>query len=178
MVPLLLATCVAPTLANGCTIRPSLFDVNQRVFYTPKGAFTGAGKRDDVPGDRFVDMGSGLVRQTITVQGTCLSDIESVMFVDCITAQIAFVQAPNEDDLAEGEALEGESPLEKMLPPDGLLTEPFKRGFSEIKVFAAEHALLAPPWLLDLNANEEKKDRFDPFYGCKIYYPDMPGATQ
>lgn len=141
------------------------------------GSFDEAG--DDfygtLSGKAPVDIGEGKIGQRIIVGDFC-SYGERLLVVDCISLQAIVIYGREDPD---------DPGFDGGMPPDKLamLYSPHGKIRLTKSVTIEELAAIsnAEGYKYDADppktfASVKKKNRYNPFNGCKIFYPDSPGA--
>lgn len=167
---------------TACTPGPlDLFGLrlNGSVWYHADGAFGDAGSEDQLSGKPVMDLGQGRVLQVVKLGAVC-SSLEEVLLADCLASDVVVLQ-PKIVTGAEGGqpvALSGSYDAASLVPPSGLLAQVQDKTIREMAAFAVRKGAYVDEDLLASNMTEKRRDRFDPFKGCKIFYPGSPGAEQ
>lgn len=169
------------TLARACTPASHVFAVNKATQYQADGSFKFAGVLiyeenvygQEIEGSAIVDIGNGRVGQKVVSSGLSCGSSQSLMFTNCLVPDaVAFSKAMGEI----GGGFAYDSPVVQLQPPHGpVALTPDATVKSLIKLAARDAAIkhFDPVALQD---DYKPRDRFDPFRGCQIYYPESAGA--
>jgi hypothetical protein len=76
----------------------------------------------------------------------------------------------------EGAIWEGIHGVDELLPPDGLLANVSDRTILEMRRYLIRNGAGDANNLLEQNSEEKPRDQFNPFAGCKVFYPESRGA--
>jgi hypothetical protein len=160
----------------------SLFEirsVSKPVAVDPKCRAINAGVYDELSLGPATDLGRGRIQQVLGGQ-----DQSRVLLVDCNTRELTILQGavtrttetscgPVSEyaDLAGAHAT---MPLDREENLHDLVEFAKKRGVTEINPLEYFFKF-AKPWETERHA-VGRKDRFDLLCGCKLFYPDSPGA--
>ncbi|WP_371169107.1 hypothetical protein [Aliiroseovarius sp. 2305UL8-7] len=175
------------SVAMACTYGPLVFLtplLNERVHHLKNCSFTGGGRDDLTIGRAAKDLGNGIVFQVVETDG-----FEQAVATDCRTKQqLSFFGADLEDETVHFSCSE-------VVPSK--LNAPFSSGkfklaagksLADLKSYAVKQGymwtdfdwnfgLSAVPGYPPRKTTLAKKDRPDFYCGCKLHYPDTPGAA-
>jgi hypothetical protein len=119
------------------------------------------------------DIGNGRIGQKIVPSEMC-GPSEALLFLDCTTGEtIAIRGVPS--PLYEDSSLAG-SFIEFIQAPYGPIRLNAQSTVAELKETAKANDLDVIEDAPDLLAGTRKRDRYDAYCGCKLYYPDSAGA--
>jgi hypothetical protein len=126
-----------------------------------------------VSGNKPTDIGSGRVGQKITAGSGCGS-AEYLLFMDCTNGEaIRVAGAPDENYNIAGAYL---AAIRLIQPPYGPIALRATTTVVEVEAIArANDYEYTRDVMADVN-NMIRPQRYDPFIGCKIFYPESPGA--
>lgn len=130
-----------------------------------------------VSGGVVRDLGNGRVAQRVTYAGSC-NVTERLVFVDCMSMEfIAIVGEPPDPSLPAAAGLTEKRVVEIQKPRGQIQLGSNSTVLGLAKIAEAQdYDYTRDP--NDLLEGLKRRNRFDPFCGCKLFYPDMPGATQ
>jgi hypothetical protein len=187
-VALVILALIAPAGAQACEPIPVPELRNgpdsPAVLYSD-GSFQQAGADDwweFLEGRPARDIGGGRVGQVIVAGlGSCFF-YESLLFVDCTTAESILVDGippPAESDTpgAPGPmspSLEGSA--RALQPPYGPLALTSATTVAEIAAIAAREGWTVRTDLAAFAVERGAQNAFDPFIGCRIFYQNLPGS--
>jgi hypothetical protein len=172
-----MATGCEPPKARGLFEDPDL-----PITINPDGSFENAAVMD---GDDYLyggparDIGGGRVGQVIMVAGGC-TNVQRLLVVDCTTnSAIAVHGIPvREVDIAAFDGFPYQESARAVQPPYGPLALTPATTVAEVAALAAREGWTVerdvPAWA----AARGPRNAFDPFIGCRIFYPDPVGATR
>ncbi|WP_170409240.1 hypothetical protein [Ruegeria atlantica] len=136
---------------------------NERVVQETDCSFKNGGDQDWIQGGASLDLGNGFVGQKID---------RSVNVIDCNNRTGINISGPVVGLTSCGPSID----VDEIWPlPTGLV--PTAEGrLADLAERASRRDLAV---YFDVNERfktEKRKDRFDQLCGCKLYYPDSPGA--
>ncbi len=164
---------IMPTLAE--RIGEALRD--RRAVQARDCSFEYGGNRDEVAGGPAVDLGDGRIVQNqywISRSSTGRRDLGSTFLVDCGTGETAEVLGW----LASETSCGPDYSMEGVVAPDGPLDLHHGANLSEFVEQAERLDIRA--WLDAITISDDLRPRnnVDFFCGCRLFYPDSPGARQ
>jgi hypothetical protein len=153
------------------------------------GNFAGAFPFGDVPflfdnsvdtvfGNPIRDRGNGKVAQRVFFSDYACSGREALLFVDCPAKEailLAGVLPPADEPKIAGSTW---TEIRWIQAPEGPVNITGDTTVKELQDAAQRHGI---EFSLDVEAlfgEVERRDRYDVFLGCKIYYPDTPGGSR
>ena len=140
------------------------FAIDKRIMIHPDGSFENASDFDNAGffvGASIVDLGKGRIGQKLTRSTDCFP-LESLLYVECNSGEAILVDG-------------GELGIREIQYPNGPI-RPSKMSVSDVAKVAQENDY---PFTVDVLGSVEKmkkKNRYDPFFGCKLFYPESKGA--
>lgn len=136
---------------------------NERVLQKEDCSFVNGGDQDWIEGGASVDLGNGFVGQNIE---------RSVNVVDCNNRTGINISGPVVGMTSCGPSID----VDKIWPlPPGLVPKVEGR-LAELAIRASRRDLAVQYDLNERFKADRRKDRFSQLCGCKLYYPDSPGA--
>jgi hypothetical protein len=162
----------AASQGSACSV--AMDDRNSRVEVAEDGSFEQAGEFDWWSGQPVRDVGNGVVAQRQRDGGCAVTEI--LLLVDCPTGRAVDVFGAYDPDLPElaGFYFRG---LDAILAPTGPLT--IRRGDSFDQIVRSAQSLdITVEGTLNNYHGIPSWDRPDPFFGCKLFYPDSAGALR
>ncbi|MDX8352316.1 hypothetical protein [Cognatiyoonia sp. IB215182] len=143
------------------------------------GSFSDAGRYhyNDLSGDPIADIGAGRTLQIVREAVLPCGYYESLLFVDCRTAEIVEVLGwPS--PVPEGTAVFGDDRrVDEVLAPMGPIDFAALNSVSEVVSAAQSHGIEVNLKAAERILSMRWRNRYDPFNGCKIFYPDSAGAN-
>ena len=143
------------------------------------GSFEEAGDTfyGDIAGKAPVDIGEGKVGQRIVDGGFCTFG-ERLLVVDCFSLETIVIYGRRDPD---DPGIGGGMPtyeLAMLYPPHGKI-----RLTKSVTIAQLAATSEAEGYQYETDARktftaEKKKNTYNPFTGCKVLYPESPGATQ
>jgi hypothetical protein len=170
-IALSLALCGWAGMSLACEPAVDPFPRDLRVEALPDCSFQNARETDDLSGNPVVDIGGGRVGQKLVENRICGTG-EQLMFVDCARAEVIVLDGAYTDSTG-GVSNSSIAPIQQPLGPIGL------RPSTTVADLAAVAAAEDIGYTLNIFAEldrEKPRNRFDPFCGCKLFYPDSAGA--
>jgi hypothetical protein len=122
-------------------------------------------------GAAVIDIGGGKTGQKLSTNLYC-GTAENLMFVDCERAEVIVLEGAYTDS-SGGVSNTSIAPIQQPQGPIGL------RASTTVADLAAVAAGADIGYTLNIFAElarEKPRNRFDPFCGCKLFYPDSAGA--
>ncbi len=122
------------------------------------------------------DLGNGRVAQRVSNGGSC-SLTEQLLFIDCATADLIAIEGihPKRDWEIGGLS---ERRVEDIQKPKGPIELGPNSSIAGLVKIAEANGFNYKRDLEDELAGLKRKNRYDPFCGCKLYYPDLAEASQ
>jgi len=173
------ALTAAPAALWACTpIDPNRTIFDNPVVIAADGSFDGASEDESVSflrGNPVRDIGGGRTGQIIETNGGSCGLFQSLLFVDCTRGEAIMVNGimpvtQPEDGM---DVLESTRALQ---PPDGPLALTPATSVAEIAALARRQVWRFEGDVPGMIARMSPQNRYDPFIGCKIYYPGSAGA--
>ena len=175
-----LGLAVCPLAAEACSFSlvPAL-PVDREIKVAADGSFVDASWSDNrraLEGSPIVNIGGGRTGQVITQWGGC-SRSEQLLFVDCTTAEGVLLEGERHLEVPEiaGGSFASVAAIQPPLGPIGLratstvsqVVEQARTSEIGFETNVSRHA-----------AARGNRNAYDPYFGCKLYYPDSAGALQ
>ena len=164
-----------PTLAE--RIGEALRD--RRAIQARDCSFEYGGNRDEVAGGPTVDLGDGRIAQNqywnwIGRSTTVQRGLGSVFLVDCGTGETAevFGWLVSETSCGPDYSMEG------VVAPDGPLDLHHGANLSEFVEQAEKLDIAVRLDAITISDDLRPRNNVDFFCGCRLFYPDSPGARQ
>lgn len=143
----------------------------------PDCSFTRAGQSiaDVGRGTAATDVGGGRVSQVVAFgEHTCSID-EYVLVADCGSREAVLIQGGENPD-GEGTGIIHSADL--VLKPRGPINIEKVTSIRRLSELAHQRGFAVVPGVDGFVSAMRKKNRFDPFCGCKLFYPDQAEASQ
>jgi hypothetical protein len=169
----MLALAAGP--AAGCAIDgppPGWRDA--RIAVGADCSFTEAGSTYELPisGRAAVDLGDGRIGQRLESSGYCTQS-EFLLVVDCNRREMISITG-----VEYGNDLTGGFSVDQLYAPRGAIRLSRRPSVGQLVSIAEragyEYRLGLPEFIDDLG----RRNRPDPFCGCRLFYPDSPGASE
>lgn len=165
--------------SQACSMDKPEFWRDKPIKINSDGSFEEAG--DDfyasLSGKAPVDIGGGKIGQRIVVGGFC-SYGERLLVVDCISLEAIVIYGRDDPD---DPGIGGGMPPDKLAmvyPPHGKIRLTKSVTIAELAAISKAEGYHYDADPRKTFASVKKKNRYNPFTGCKVLYPDSPGATQ
>lgn len=122
-------------------------------------------------GHAVMDIGGGRVAQVVSgLPDSYCPNNERLLFIDCTTSEAILLQGRSKG--------EGLLTVRQIQPPYGPIGLTKDITVGEVAAIATKHEISFTRDLEVMNANVIKRMRVNPYQGCKIFYPDSPGAKR
>lgn len=161
---LLTLLALGPATAWACEPPdPNRVPADRPITLYSDGSFIDASQDDDwyaLTGRPARDIGGGRVGQIIR-SGYC-QPLEILLFVDCTTGSALMV--------------DGNPSSRALQPPDGPLALTPATTAAGVAAIAAREGWNVRTDVLGFAAEHGLRNRFNPFFGCQIFYPGSVGA--
>jgi hypothetical protein len=126
-----------------------------------------------VDGGPVIDIGNGRIGQKITASFDC--DVnETLLFVDCNAGDGIVVLGEPADFTIGGEY----NVISEIQKPRGPIKLTPSTEVSEVEEIARSHDFFYERDVMKRPRSMMKSQRYDPFFGCKLFYPNSEGAKQ
>lgn len=130
-------------------------------------------------GGPAVRIGEGKFAQKLTSfydGGLCGIELERLLVVDCDKVQDVLFEGRERDPEAHSET---GTEIRSIQPPKGPIALKASSSLEQLKT-AAKRARIdfAENTVRGLAASTKRRNRFDPYCGCKLHYPQSQGALQ
>jgi hypothetical protein len=151
--------------------------IDRRIIVADDGSFQNAAPDDDryaIDGKPIVDAGGGRIGQRIIYEGPCEHN-ERLLVVDCSTKEeilVNGIQAISEGGFMVDYPY---SSIDNILYPKGPIRLS-RMGVEQIETVAKKSGLEFVTDVTGEIARMKRRNRYDPYFGCKIFYPGSPGA--
>ena len=122
-------------------------------------------------------VGGGRVGQVIETEGGC-QVAQDLLFVDCTTGSAIMVagRADGPRELHEREWFGYVTSARALQPPYGPLALSASTTVAEVAALAAREGWRVETDVPGYAAERGRRNAFDPFMGCEIFYPGSVGA--
>jgi hypothetical protein len=163
-----------PALACDIPPEPKVWS-DAKIDIAADGSFVEAGRiwSGSIDGGPVTDLGKGRVAQKITLSFACDTH-ESLLFVDCRTGQTITLlgQYVAEESFGGGSTTR----IDRLQAPKGAIRWSKVDTLDNLAKVAARNG-----YEIGRDATEEvaamrRRDRYDPYNGCKMFYSDSAGA--
>lgn len=187
---LVLACCVLPSASHACDgywVIASRAELREPVTIKPDGSFrtlsANTYKRDEQGGYRATafeggvirDLGSGRVGQRISSKWEACSGTEELLVVDC-NALEGIMLTGKEPEI--GIAGASYTSIAEIQYPKGPIRLTKTTTVDQIEATARRHDINYTRALYGHFDEMPEHKRYNPYQGCKIFYPDSPGAKR
>ncbi|MES2433883.1 MAG: hypothetical protein V4586_08680 [Pseudomonadota bacterium] len=166
---------VPPNYVVACDVSVPLFNFDRKIAIEANGSFSYAADADGIGIDRgmpVMDVGNGRVGQRIFTMGCFQS--ETLLFVDCNTKEMIEVEGVEPKSEVDTYGM-SDRLIDLIQYPKGPIRVS-KMTVGQVAAVAQKHGYTFTVNVMEKLEKMRKKNRYDPFMGCKIYYPDSEGA--
>ena len=172
---------LGPAAAQACSPgSPDRVPVDRPITLYSDGSFVDASDDDgwdDLSGHAVRDIGGGRVGQVIEWRACYAS--EGLLFVDCTTGSALLVRGIDPTVIPEEKRdVNVVDSVRALQPPYGPLALAPATTVAEVAALAAREGWTVETDVLAVAAEYGPQNRFDPFMGCRIFYPGSVGATR
>ena len=156
---------------------------DQRAKTLPDCSFKGAGENDYYFGFAARDIGNSKIAFRMVSKDSCPYQ-EELVFVDCGSAEILTIDGVMDPvyvaelKAENATALGGDYEIKYIQKPYGPISVTSKSTANGLERTAQKAGLASARDLLDRIAEFKHRDRFDPYCGCKLFYPGSAGAKK
>lgn len=177
----ILSYVVALLAAPALACEAPLYDPTWRdtpISVAPDCSFTGA---DEFPGQSIVashaqNIGNGLVGQVVTVYVACAT-VQSLLVAGCTEGEALLIDAPvGNPPISFGGPLNRE--MKDLYPPRGKLRLYKDGSLAQLQQQAKKYGYDHTTDLDGRMKDWKKKNRYNPFCGCALFYPQSAGAAK
>jgi hypothetical protein len=127
---------------------------------------------DSVSGNPIQDRGNGKIAQRLFFSSYACDGHEALLFVDCNTMEGILLAGMPPPDLTVQSAGYSWTEIRWIQPPNGPIAITEDSTVESLQQVAMRHEILFSLDVEGLLGEITKRDRYDPFLGCEIYYPD------
>ena len=175
------AVSIVLVAAPAVACEPPIYDPKWRdkpIEVAPDCSFTEA---DQYPGQTISashaqDAGNGRLGQVVTTYQAC-GIYQSLLFVDCTSAEARLIDAPEGNPpVSFGGAANRE--IKDLYAPRGKLRLMTDSDIPQLVAQARKHGYDHTTDAASRMKDWKKRNRYDPFCGCKLFYPESAGAAQ
>lgn len=178
-ISILVAACAivaAPQTASACSVTKEVFHLDKRIISGPDCSFENGGAYDNVTAKAAMDIGGGKVAQTLVSHEFC-GAYEDLLVVDCQTRNVVWIEGQSfPDSVSYGGP--AETKVAALLRPHGPIRLNEKTTVEGLIEVSSANKLNYVAGLDALFHKVKRKNRYDPFCGCKLFYPDLAEVTQ
>jgi hypothetical protein len=171
-----------PGVASACSpgMEPWLIKVvvgDRPIRANPDCSFTHAGRTafDVGEGSATEDLGKGRVSQIISFGEHACSINEYALVTDCRSQKALLIRGADNPDGGGTGVIHS---VDIVVKPDGPISLREGRSISELADRARKRGFTVVSDVEAFVLALRKKNRFDPFCGCKVYYPEFAEASQ
>jgi hypothetical protein len=170
---LFLAVFMMPVASLACDpiIDPNAPDL--AVTTGPDCRFSNGGIDDTVSGAAVVDIGGGKIGQKLEINLYC-GTAEELMFVDCTRGEVVTLAG----GYSGSEGGVSNSSIALIQAPQGPISLRPSTTVAGLAALAESNGIAYSLSTLANLAAQKQTNQFDPFCGCKIFYPDSAGANK
>jgi hypothetical protein len=137
-------------------------------------SYVNGGNYDGDAGGPTLDLGNGRVAQEQFWVNESQSGLASVFLVDCATAETAEVHGRLEGETSCGPSYS----MKDVVAPDGPIDLRSGASLQQLVRAAEQLGIEANTDAIGVSQRLRPRNNVDWFCGCKIFYPDSPGARQ
>ncbi|WP_299665978.1 hypothetical protein [uncultured Ruegeria sp.] len=156
--------------ASACIVVPPRWWENEKVKTAEDCSFTGGGRNDYLIGDAANDLGRGRVYQI-------LHDFtsETAVVTDCKADEQVQIYAQGKDALTS--SCDSEIKVVSHLKPNGPVDLDFGQNLENLSSEVRRLGYRVNQRIAFDETGARPRDYPDFYCGCKLYYPDSPGAN-
>lgn len=184
-----LACCVVPSASIACeasrwTVAKS--ELLAPLDLRPDGSFValvkasrepdpdGTYPAENIEGGPIQDLGNGRIGQKITSGDGC--DVyEKLLFVDCNAMEGILMSGQSVELWVSGGTYQSIAEIQYPKGPIGFTKD---TTVAKVEAIAKKHDIHVTRELYAHYSYMAEKKRYNPYQGCKIFYPDSPGAKR
>ncbi len=161
--------------AFACSLEEDPTWRDQPISVAPNGSFQHAEDSEHLKlsGGMIVDLGGKRVAQRITLTTACGGVFERLLFADCHQAEVVSILGAENLDQPYGWR---DELVDLIQIPIGAIDVREITSAAELVSIAYENDYKVSLSVEQQIANMKRRNRYDPFNGCKIYYPESRGA--
>ncbi|MGL4236976.1 hypothetical protein [Tabrizicola sp.] len=168
----MLAGTWLPTLGFACEPAPPVETRDDRLVTGPDCSFRNGGTDDKASAAGAIDIGGSIVGQKYSYLDAC-SQREELLVVDCTRVEAILINGLEVEPAVPSGYASSIAPLQKPKGPIGLTP---KTTIAELARVSEANDFTYTLNVLGLAQKESRRNRYDPFCGCKLFYPDGAGA--
>ncbi|WP_420584434.1 hypothetical protein [Ruegeria sp.] len=168
---------VAACLVGHCEPTQPIIHFDKPAKVKKDCSFTDAGDgwSSDFYGGSAANIGGGRVGQRLVLDAACVRS-ESVMVVDCNTKEFIQIRGVCTPPDPETAGFLGLYSADLLYPPRGQLKLNSNTRVEDLANLSKRAGYDHWDSSEDFMSRAKRKNRINPFCGCKLYYPDSPGA--
>lgn len=187
---LALACWVVPSASHACDgywVIASRAELREPVAINPDGSFSTLSaktyKRDEqggyrathIEGGAIRNLGNGRVGQRISSKWYACSGTEQLLFVDCSALEGIMLTGKEPAIGVEGASY---TSIAEIQYPKGPISLTKTTTVDQVEATARKHDIFYTRALYGHYDEMPEHKRYNPYQGCKIFYPDSPGAKR
>ena len=165
------AACVLPA--------PPLVWTDKPISIASDGSFKDAG--DDVyvslTGNAVLDIGGGKIGQRLLAASGC-SHAERLLVVDCDTAEMIVISGRADPGLPVDLGAQPSTTVSMLYPPHGNVRLTRRTTIDGLVTLSKAQGYAFETDLGSAFGGGKKKNLYNPFHGCGLFYPDSAGAKK
>ena len=166
--------------SQACTFTEPAFWRDKPINILSDGSFNKAEESSlsSISGKAPVDIGRGKIGQRITFAGPC-GFAEYLLVVDCISLETIVIKGL-QDPEAIVHGYYSSPEIFRLYPPHGKIRLTRSVTVAELAAISAAEGYEYETDMQKVKvlAVKKKKNAYNPFTGCKVLYPESPGAMQ
>jgi hypothetical protein len=167
-----------PSLSLGCEPPDDLFTApDPRIEIRADCSFVNQDPGGSSEGFPVRDRGNMKLGQRIINSSWC-GPGEELLFVDCSANELVVLQGKPRTDAYENIGGGQFTYVEEIQKPKGPIEITGSSTVSGLIKTAERSGIAYYTDLVTRLGRDKRKNRFDPYCGCKLFYPDSEGATQ
>jgi hypothetical protein len=163
------------TASHACTMSMPPIWLDMPILIMQDGSFKWAGEElwDSKEGSAPFDVGNGKVGQKLyRGDGNC-NQMEFLLVVDCISVEHIVIEGLDDQ---KGLISPYSTSVDLLYPPKGKIRLTESVTISDLAEVSGDEGYTFTTDLQSALETKKKRNRYNPFNGCKIFYPDSPGA--
>ncbi len=165
-----------PNVSFGCEPIANIDTLpDPRIEIRPDCSFINKGPGGNVEGFPVRDRGNMRIGQRIASAGFC-GPSEELLFVDCSANDLVVLEGKPRTDIYENIGGGQFTYVEEIQKPKGPIEITGSSTVSGLIKTAESSGIGYYTDLVTRLGMDKRKNRFDPYCGCKLFYPDSAGA--
>jgi hypothetical protein len=169
---LFLTAFMVPSASLACEPADPIETLDDPVVMGADCSFSNGGTYDQEGATEAVNVGGSVIGQKYYSGGAC-SNFEQLLVVDCGRGEAILIEGLEVDAMVGGGYDRAIAPLQRPQGPIGLTSKTTISGLAQL---SDANGFTYTLNVLGLSQRESRRNQYDPFCGCKLFYPDSAGA--